>query len=349
MKGFFDNVNHFLGQSNQYNNNNQRSNHSGSSPVEAMKRMERSIPIGHIPNFKEYVTDVLDNHPELFFVGRHFTFSGSLFSTSMHPMYLYSREQAVQLNQQLEAVANSLIRELINDHQSEYDKVLVLHDYLKRNIEYDMDALSNNSLTDVKNLEAHSIVGALLKKKCVCEGFATAMKYLCDKIGIECYVVSGHGSSSICNGPHAWNIVRINGYYHHIDVTWDNQFADDCDVPNYGYFNLSDDEIAKDHTWNRKKYPACPDAPYNYFKVNNSIIDSKVQLENFLYESFQNEEQYITFRVKKDSPLEREIHYCISGAISRASNRCKYITVSTYEYRYIDEQLTFFVTPNYRF
>ena len=349
MKGFFDNVNHFLGQSDQYNNKNQKSNYSGSSPVEAMKRMERSISVGNVSNLTEYMGDLLDSHPELFFVGRYFTVSGSMFGKIIHPMYMYSRDRVVQLNQQLEAVANSLISELINDHQSEYDKVRVLHDYLKCNLEYDMDAVSSNSHTDTKILEAHSIVGALLNKKCVCEGFACAMKYLCDKISIECYVVSGHGSNSMFSGPHAWNIVRINGYYHHVDVTWDNQYSDNNDMPNYGYFNLSDDEIAKDHTWNRKKYPACPSSPYNYFKVNNSLLDSKVQLENFLYESFQNEEQYITFRVEKDSPLEREIHYCISGAISRASNRCKYISVNRYTFNYIQEQLTYFVIPEYEY
>ena len=50
-------------------------------------------------------------------------------------------------------------------------------------------------------------------------------------------------------------------------------------MPNYGYMNLSDDEIAKDHTWNRKHYPECPSSPYNYFRVNNALLDSKAQLE----------------------------------------------------------------------
>lgn len=186
-----------------------------------------------------------------------------------------------------------------------------------------------------------------MKNKCVCEGFAKAFKFLCDKIGLECWVVSGKGSSSIGAGPHAWNIVRINGYYHHVDVTWDNQYSDSSAVSNYGYMNLSDDEIAKDHTWNRKHYPECPSSPYNYFRVNNALIDSKAQLESMLYNSFQMEEEFIMFRVVRGSILEREINGCLTDSIQRAANRCKHISVSTFRYGGVPEQLTFFVQPDY--
>ena len=71
---------------------------------------------------------------------------------------------------------------------------------------------------------------------------------------------------------------------------------------------MSDDEIAKDHTWNRKHYPACPTAPYNYFSVNNALLDTKAQLESLLYNSFQMEEEIIMFRVVRGSLLEREIN-----------------------------------------
>lgn len=190
---------------------------------------------------------------------------------------------AVQLSQlttdasgQLDAAAQSIISEHINDHQSDYDKVRSLHDYLKSNLEYDTVAASSHRPNERNIAEAHNIIGALLKRKCVCEGFAKAFKFLCDKIDLECWVVSGKGSSSIGVGPHAWNIVKINGYYHHVDVTWDNQYSDSSSMPNYGYMNLSDDEIAKDHTWNKKHYPECPSSPYNYFRVNNALLDSNV-------------------------------------------------------------------------
>lgn len=174
----------------------------------------------------------------------------------------------------------------------------------------------------------------------------------CEAFGlwdIACYFVSENVQTSVVAAStyKAWNIVRINGYYHHVDVTWDNQYSDSSAVSNYGYMNLSDDEIAKDHTWNRKHYPECPSSPYNYFRVNNALIDSKAQLESMLYNSFQMEEEFIMFRVVRGSILEREINGCLTDSIQRAANRCKHISVSTFRYGGVPEQLTFFVQPDY--
>lgn len=166
-------------------------------------------------------------------------------------------------------------------------------------------------------------------------------------LGIGFNNSTSKGSSSIGAGPHAWNIVKINGYYHHVDVTWDNQYSDSSSMPNYGYMNLSDDEIAKDHTWNKKHYPECPSSPYNYFRVNNALLDSKAQLESMLYNSLQMEEEFITFRVVRGSILEREINGCLTDCIQKAANRCKYISVPTFRYGGVPEQLTFFVQPDY--
>lgn len=315
--------------------------------LQCFQNRGRSFPVtGSIPA-AELAIEVLNDHPEIFYVGQEFRVMSSLMRRDIMPVYLYSPAESVKIRNQLDAAAQTIISEHINDHQSDYDKVRSLHDYLKSNLEYDTVAATSHRPNERNIAEAHNIIGALLKNKCVCEGFAKAFKFLCDKIGLECWVVSGKGSSSIGAGPHAWNIVRINGYYHHVDVTWDNQYSDSSAVPNYGYMNLSDDEIAKDHTWNRKHYPECPSSPYNYFRVNNALIDSKAHLESMLYNSFQMEEEFIMFRVVRGSILEREINGCLTDSIQRAANRCKHISVPTFRYGGVPEQLTFFVQPDY--
>ena len=293
----------------------------------------------------EIAVAVLYDHPEFFYVSQQIRMASSFLSKELLPNYLYSPSQIAQLRNQLEAAAQAIIDECINEHQSEYDKVRALHDYLKSNLEYDMVAATSGYSIP----EAHNLVGALIKHKCVCEGFAKAFKFLCDKVGIECWVVAGVGNSTLGTGPHGWNIVRINGYYHHVDVTWDNQYSDSSSAPNYGYLNLSDEEISKDHTWNRRNYPACPSSPYNYFKVNNALLDSRAQLESMLYNCFQMEESIIMFRVVRGSILEREINSCLSDSIQKAAHRCKYISVGSFRCASIPEQLTFCVWPTYRF
>ncbi len=332
-----------------YYNNLGANKRAYDAAVQCFQSRGRSFAATGSVQISELTSQVLLEHPEFFYVGQGFRVVPTMMRKDILPCYLYSPAETMQLRNQLETAANNIISEHINDHQSDYDKVRSLHDYLKSSIEYDSAAAASQRVNDRNIAEAHNIVGALIKHKCVCEGFAKAFKLLCDKIGLECWVVSGTGSSSIGSGPHAWNMVKINGYYHHVDVTWDNQYASSSTVPNYGYMNLSDEEISKDHTWNRKNYPQCPSSPYNYFRVNNALLDSKAQLEGMLYNSFQMEEEFIMFRVVRGSLLEREINGCLQDSIQKAAMRCKHISVPTFRYGGIPEQLTFYVQPDYQY
>lgn len=317
--------------------------------LQCLKQRGRSASISGALDVGELFVQVMNDHPELFYVGQQFRYSASLLGREIHPAYLYSAGQVRQLEAQLQTAAQQILDQTINPNQSDYDRVRALHDYLKSNLEYDAELAGSQQINDSRVAEIHSVVGGLLHHKCVCEGFAKSMKYLCDKIGLECWVVHGSASSALGSGPHAWNIVRIGGYYHHVDVTWDHQYSDSELIPNYGYLNLSDEEIARDHTWNKNNFPACPTAPYNYFHINNALLDSKAQLELLLYNSFQMEEEIVMFRVVRGSLLEREVHGCLTDCIDRASQRCKHIRVPTYQYGGIAEQLTFFVKPNYEY
>ena len=56
---------------------------------------------------------------------------------------------------------------------------------------------------------------SLLSRQAVCAGFALVYKELLDRQGIEC--VYQHKIED-----HAWNLIRINGVYYPVDLTWDN-------------------------------------------------------------------------------------------------------------------------------
>ncbi|MDD2299135.1 MAG: transglutaminase domain-containing protein [Fermentimonas sp.] len=308
--------------------------------------MKTTTPCTGVGDIKAMFADIMGSHPQFYYVNNQCGVSLGLTGKNIILSYRYSKNQLNETNSQIETVMQEIISANINQHQSDYDKVLVLHDYLKKNIQYDWDAAISMGMRGFE--DSHNIVGAFLNKKCVCEGFAKAMKALCDKIGLECLVVSGTACSSVAKGPHAWNIVKINGYYHHVDVTWDNQFTDDVTVPNYGYLNLDDETIGKDHTWNKNNYPLCPDDPYNYFRVNQSLIDSKTKLEKFFYESILNEEEHIIFKVVKGSQLEKEIAGSLQDIIHRASSKCRHVSVNGLKYNLIPEQLTYMVQPKYQ-
>ena len=53
----------------------------------------------------------------------------------------------------------------------------------------------------------------------VCEGYSKAFKYLCDKSGVDCLLVSGIMSGGTGAGNHMWNLVILDGRSYLVDVT----------------------------------------------------------------------------------------------------------------------------------
>lgn len=63
----------------------------------------------------------------------------------------------------------------------------------------------------------------LFSHNTVCAGYAFILKEFCDRNGIECQYVEGCTNVEDYNKgylTHAWNIVKINGFYFPLDLTW---------------------------------------------------------------------------------------------------------------------------------
>ena len=104
-------------------------------------------------------------------------------------------------------VAQKLIEGVDDPALSDAQKALILHDRLAAHNEYDYTY--NAPFTG-------EIVGALVNRTSVCEGYAMAYSYLLDLVGIRNY----YCMSEVIN--HGWNIVYIDGVKYHVDVTWDD-------------------------------------------------------------------------------------------------------------------------------
>ncbi|MDY3869088.1 MAG: transglutaminase domain-containing protein, partial [Pyramidobacter sp.] len=95
--------------------------------------------------------------------------------------------------------------------------------------------------------DAHSV---LVKREGTCDGYSAAFQLLCRLAGVESLIIRGK-----TGGRHSWNMVRVDGQWRHIDVTWDDPLPDTpCRVV-YDYFMLTDSQISKDHSW-EGDYPA---------------------------------------------------------------------------------------------
>lgn len=135
----------------------------------------------------------------------------------------------------------------IDEDMTEFEKELHIHDALADRIVY---AESGN---------AHNAYGALVEGVAVCEGYAEAFQALLHRVGIRSFIVTGESRAQ----AHGWNIVRIDGEWYHVDLTWDDQ----GDTLFHAYFNITDAEIREDHAVYETSYalPACTSAAANYF------------------------------------------------------------------------------------
>ena len=121
--------------------------------------------------------------------------------------------------------------------KNEFQKFMLAYALIGKNIEYDFDADGEASEEE----DAHSVKGALLKKKAVCEGFSYALHHLLDLLGIENICVNGSeiGKKEV---SHTWNQVKINGNWYNCDVTSDsgnikdNRMMDYCLLSDEEYF-----------------------------------------------------------------------------------------------------------------
>ena len=142
----------------------------------------------------------------------------------------------------------------IDSNWSDLQKVLWVNDYICDVYEYDF------------SLACYDLYSMVHYRLGTCQGYTKLFKAVMDKLGIEC---SFSSSKQI---EHVWNIVKINGQWYHIDVTWN-------DNPNTkGYILLTNDTTSyKEHgdyfdlppvSDAIQKY-ACTDTKYNnYFWVN---------------------------------------------------------------------------------
>lgn len=205
------------------------------------------------------------------------------------PRYINTLEQDRKLFSMLDDISSIVIQPGMTD----YEKELAFHDYIIENIEYDTSFDIN---TGIPRSSSHAL-GALETGLAVCEGYSQLMMLLLNRAGIPCRMVTGIAEGE----PHAWNIVLLNGDTYHVDATWDDPVpveGNTGELFHYSYFNVTDAEIGKNHTWTTADYPACVETAENYFVKNNMLIDGVDNLKSALGEAVKNGKPECTFKLQ---------------------------------------------------
>lgn len=167
-------------------------------------------------------------------------------------------EKAKLLYERVKYILDGNIRQGMSDYQKE----LILHDYLVEHCHY-----SENTDQSYES-DIYRAYGALVDEDAVCNGYAEAMQLMFDCIGIESEFVVGTADGI----DHAWNLVKIGDKWYHLDATWDDPLPDTGEKVMHPYFNVSDDVLSFNHTWNREEHPMAYSMDYNYYKFYNKYF-----------------------------------------------------------------------------
>lgn len=161
--------------------------------------------------------------------------------------YRESAEQTAEVDRMTSQALRSVVSTGMNDHE----KVKAIHDWVVGRVEYDT------------SLRSYTAYEALLTGKTVCQGYALLIQHMLAKAGIVSRIVEG----TVSSGDHAWNLVKLDGRWYHLDATWDDaappvkteqggeaKESAELTASRYRYYMLSDNEIGRDHQWT-KHYP----------------------------------------------------------------------------------------------
>ncbi len=203
------------------------------------------------------------------------------------PMYANAKSEDAILSEKLDRI----IAKIITSDMTDYEKEKSVHDFLITALEYDT---STNVVEDIPQTSFHAL-GALNTGTAVCNGYAELMALLLNRIGIPCRIVVGTAEGV----DHSWNMVCIGGEPYLVDVTWDDPVTNlKGDILRYDYFNLTDDDMARDHSWIMEDYPRCTATAENYFAKNNLVMDSPSALISAVQEAVRNRSANCSFRLK---------------------------------------------------
>ncbi len=189
----------------------------------------RFVPVERLGNqsVKNVFEAVYNDHPELFWL-----------ETAYSCKYVSGGvcvEIGLKTNrtaQNLETAKNEFAQaaqNIVNGAQglaTNVERERFVHDAVLEQTDYRLSAPMNQS--------AYS---ALVNGSTVCAGYARAVQYVLQQLGIPCYYCTGFAGEN-----HAWNIVALEDGYYNVDATWD-----DTGAGQYAYFNKTDADYAGTH------------------------------------------------------------------------------------------------------
>lgn len=206
-----------------------------------------------IEQLNEMIHGVLEQlmaeYPKLSYVSYRMTSYGTV-NPKVVLEFTYALDNVTLLktyNKNLDKKIVEIIEGLIRPQMKDYEREWAIADYLARSLTY---APRDTNLS-------HTMQGALIEGIAVCDGYSKSLMYLLNSIGIPTQFVTGTADGV----PHAWNLVKLEEGYYHVDLTWADSDEDRIGKF-YNYLNETDAYMKLSHIWEETKYPKAEATKY---------------------------------------------------------------------------------------
>lgn len=247
---------------------------------------------------------VIHDYPELFWVSTY-TYTDTQMWLNYRCLKSNGTIDKNQINKKRKELRNAAKPFIkgITKKTDPYQAFLTIYRRLILTIDYDGIGLDSDSAGSDTDDNLRSLYSALVSHKVVCAGYAVALQYLLNLVGIPaCYV----GSEPDANGStHAFNIVKIGKSCYYVDATWGDAsntksgdyaknkiYYEYCCTP-FNEFKLTIPSSVPNHTPKHTNYPNMKpfeNVTYEYYRYHKAYFTrcDEQQLINWIVSFTKN-------------------------------------------------------------
>ncbi|MBO4580298.1 MAG: hypothetical protein J5715_09110 [Clostridiales bacterium] len=207
-------------------------------------------------------------------------------------------------------LASEVIKEVVKDDMSLYEKEKALYDWVTKNISNEYEGMGANPQ---QLAEPGSV---LVTKTAVCVGFATTYKLLVNMIGIDCMVEHDFEKS------HSWDVLKLD------DGCW---YICDCYMgvsARMANFNLNQEYALANHSFDVSQYPVANGMKYFPAFNEKKDIYKPEDVIKLMAEFIEGKSDFMSIGLKKTSTSNAALEYLISGISSRVELKNAYLDYS---------------------
>ncbi|MDQ8760015.1 transglutaminase domain-containing protein [Streptococcus ruminantium] len=144
----------------------------------------------------------------------------------------------------------------IHSSDNEVTKIDKIQSYIMTNFTYAHTPVTKSGLS------IYTPYAFIADKEGVCLAYSQMFKDMGQLAGLEAYYIQGYGDPYMgTNSFHSWNIVKVDGQFYHIDLTWND--AMDSSNRNRMYTLRGNKFMMNNHRWNSKY--AISDTDYAFY------------------------------------------------------------------------------------